>query len=522
MAAVYQYINATGVVLADTADILAEVQSEYQGVFGADLIVTPDTPQGALIAQETQARANVANNNAAQANQINPSQAGGVFLDAICAFLQLQRPAATYTQVAAVTLTGVVGTIIPAGVEATTAAGDIFLSTSAVTIPSGGSISVGFQAMFSGPVPCAIGALVNIAPSTAVLGWETITNPNAGVLGQLQMSDPELRQLRLNTLALGTTGTPEAITSGLAVTAGVTSYKFLENYNSVPMGMLIGITGGATLSGKIFGLTTPWVSGTFLTVDSSNLAYAVSLQTVPAAPINPWPTAAFGTTANVTLSGLGTQAGGDWAVSLTAGQIVLAVAQTTASQNGLWVAASGAWARHSYMPTGAALLGSNTGISMIRNSVWACVSGGTSLAVATSLLEDKSAGAGWNGGTSQAVVEPASGQTYTVLFDRPSPVNIGVIVNLSQGTNTSNLQVTAVQAMLDFTTGVIPGEPGWVVGAALSPFDLAAAIVSEQPGTRVREVQISVIPAAYQTTEVELAPNQQGILSIGNITINMI
>ena len=518
MAAVYQYLNNTGVVLADTADMLAVVQGEFKTAFNADLIVTSDTPQGVLIAQETQCRQNVAKNNAVVANQINPSQAGGTFLDAICAFMGLQRPAATYTSVAGVTLTGVSGTIIPAGVQATTAAGDIFISTGAVTIPSGGTITINFQAMLPGPVPCAIGALTKIAPSTAVLGWETVNNTIAGVLGQLQMTDTQLRLLRLNALASGSVGTMQAIASGLSLTAGVTSYSLLENYNTVPMGMLIGITGGTTLTGKIFGLTT---TGN-ITVDSTSLAYALSLQTVPAPAINPWPTAAYGTTANVALSGLATQAGGDWAVPLTAGQIVLAVAQTVPSQNGLWVAAAGAWTRHTYMVAASALLGANNGISMLRSSIWTCVAGGTNLAVATSLLEDKSVGCAWNGGTSQAVVEPSSNQSYTVLFDRPSMVNIGIIVTLSQGTNTSNLMLTALQALLDFANGVIVGEAGWIVGAPISPFDLAAAIVSEQPGTHVRGVQISQIPNAYQTTELKLANNQQGLLNTGYVTINII
>ena len=50
---------------------------------------------------------------------------------------------------------------------------------------------------------------------------------------------------------------------------------------------------------------------------------------------------------NLTLSGLGTQAGGDWPSSLTAGMRILVTDQSTASQNGIYVAASGAWSRSS-------------------------------------------------------------------------------------------------------------------------------------------------------------------------------
>src|ERR1700744_6527208 len=101
----YEYLQQTGVVVPDTSGLLADVQTEYQTVFGSDLIVTPNTPQGVLITAETLARTEVVNNNAALANQINPNVAGGVFLDAILALTGVQRTPASPTLVTNVTLT---------------------------------------------------------------------------------------------------------------------------------------------------------------------------------------------------------------------------------------------------------------------------------------------------------------------------------------------------------------------------------------------------------------------------------
>lgn len=53
----------------------------------------------------------------------------------------------------------------------------------------------------------------------------------------------------------------------------------------------------------------------------------------------------FGTTGNVNLTGLATQANGDWGSALTAGDRIMVRAQTDATQNGVYVAASGAWTR---------------------------------------------------------------------------------------------------------------------------------------------------------------------------------
>ena len=519
MTSPYGYMTTTGNIIPDTSDILTTVEGEFKTALGADVVLTADTPQGALCAQEVQTRANVIKNNAIVSNQINPNIAGGVFLDAICAFLGLSREPTTFTVVPSVSLAGAAGAVIPEGSKAYTGAGDMFVSVSSVTLSSGGTGSVNFQALFAGPVPCGVGALTNIESSSAVLGWETITNSTAGIMGVVEQSDVSLQQLRIATLALQGASMIQSISSAVADVPGVTSSVILENYSNVPMGMLIGVTGGTTLSGTIWGLSTTGP----VTVGTTGMSFIHSLQSVPGAFVNPWPTAAFTTTGNVTLSGLGTQSGGDWGSSLTAGQIVLCVAQATASQNGLWIAAAGSWARHPYNASGAIFSGSNSGVSMIAHSVWVCVAGGTNAAIATALLEEKSGGCGWNGSVSTSVVEASSGQSYGVLFDRPVSVGIAVIATVGRGSNTSDLAETALQAMIDFTNGNIQGESGWVIGANASPYDLGAAIVAEQPGCKIHNIQIALVSNfTYQNTEIPIAMNQIATLNLSYITINII
>src|ERR1700750_192022 len=150
MADPYTYVTSTGVIVPDTSQILSDVQTEYREVFGADLVVSPDTPQGVLISAEALARAAVVANNAAVANQINPNVAGGTFLDAIMALTGLQRTAQTQTQVPNVAVAGIAGTVIPEGSLAQTAAGDQFQTLSQVTLDGTGRATVNFASVAYG------------------------------------------------------------------------------------------------------------------------------------------------------------------------------------------------------------------------------------------------------------------------------------------------------------------------------------------------------------------------------------
>jgi len=222
----YDYLDSTGIVVVDTNTTLQEVQTEFKGVFGEDLDLTPSTPQGRLISTEVLSRDGNARLMADVANQFNPNMAGGIFLDAICGMMGLSRTAATRTTVTA-TLTGTSGTIIYAGATAQTTAGDIFELTTTTTIPVSGTIDALFQSVELGAIPCAAGTLTTIIDS--VLGWTGITNAATGTLGTDQQSDLSLSTLRRRTLALQGVATNDAITSALYATSGVQSLQYREN-----------------------------------------------------------------------------------------------------------------------------------------------------------------------------------------------------------------------------------------------------------------------------------------------------
>lgn len=397
MADAYSYVVAQGVVVPDTADLLAQVQTEWRETLGEDLIVTPDTPQGVMIVAETLARDAVVRNNAALANQINPDLAGGVFLDAIWGLTGGQRLQATRSTIVAAVVAGVPGAVIPQGARASVGSGgSIFSTTGSVTLGAGGTATVNFQSVEFGPIAAGANSLTQIVDG--VLGWETVTNPTAATLGETTESDEAARERRRQTLSIQNVALPEAIISALYATPEVTAVLFRENY----------------------------------------------------------------TDAIITIEG----------------------------------------------------------VDIDPHSIFVVVDGGTDTDVATSLLANKSLGCGWTGDTTVAVVEPVSGQSYNVSFQRPDPVTIYVSVAVRQVAGAGGSPATVVrEAILAYAAGDQDGEEGLTIGADVSPFELAGAINRAAPDLYVSDVQVGVAPGALGPTPVSITITERAQIIAGNITV---
>ena len=154
---VYDYLIENGVIVIDAGFIEQQVIAEYKALFGAELVTTPNTPQGMLIQAEVQARIAVADNNARLANQINPNLAGGVALDSIMALTNPFGRTASSPSVVFANVAGTVGTVIPAGVvveETGTGDNNQFVTVEQITIPERGfEVGVQFNSVVNGPIP---------------------------------------------------------------------------------------------------------------------------------------------------------------------------------------------------------------------------------------------------------------------------------------------------------------------------------------------------------------------------------
>ena len=105
----------------------------------------------------------------------------------------------------------------------------------------------------------------------------------------------------------------------------------------------------------------------------------------------------YTTTGNITLSGLGTQANGDWPATLTAGDRILVKNQTNQAQNGIYAAASSGWTRTADMNVWAEVPGAFTFIEdgvTLSATGWVTTAGSTGTIGVTNMPWTQFSGAG--------------------------------------------------------------------------------------------------------------------------------
>lgn len=168
------------------------------------------------------------------------------------------------------------------------------------------------------------------------------------------------------------------------------------------------------------------------------------------------------------------------------------------------------------------------GVAMEANSLWVCINddGGVDTDIAQTLLACKAPGCKWTLSTNAsgsprtvAVVEPNSGQSYTVKFVRSIPVTTFTRIYVKNVSTMADLSTAVVNAILAYVAGQTENEQGLVVGADVSPFEISGAVISQIPGTYVRLCEVSTDGVAWTTVPINIQLWQRALLPRGNINV---
>lgn len=226
-----------GFVPVDAQTSLLQTQQIFTNTFGSGVNLNPTSINGIFIQQL--ANLNIAVNDVQATlygGLYNPDVASGPWLDSICALLSLKRILA-FGSFATCQVTGLIGTVIPTGAQILNTNGDVFALTSGpITITGNPTIDTGVWTALDVGAPVAVSADTLTGIVQQIAGWDTVNNPDDGVVGEPAQTDTSLRYTRTQALAINATGTIEALISGaqLLIPDTITDFIVLQNPTASP------------------------------------------------------------------------------------------------------------------------------------------------------------------------------------------------------------------------------------------------------------------------------------------------
>ncbi|MCX5581312.1 hypothetical protein [Kaistia terrae] len=336
-----------------------------------------------------------------------------------------------------------------------------------------------------GPTSVTDGALALFNGTTGKLLKNGATVPSAFGLSLLDDVNQVAAQTTLGlVISTNVQAYHASLQSLSSITVSAAALTLLDDPNTAAMLTTLGAVplAGGTMTGALT-----------LNADPSSALHAATKQYVDnvAAGLDPKPSVRLATTANDTLSGLAARDG----VTPVAGNRVLVKSQTTAAQNGIYVAASGAWARAADMDNWLEVPGANVWVeegTAHGASAWVCsvVSGGT--LGTTAITWSQFAGTGvyqpasinlttWSGiaaaaGIGAFLATPSSanlraaltdetGTGSAVFADSPALIGTPTAPTATAGANTTQVATTAFVAAA--VAAPIPTTSVYPIGTAM-------------------------------------------------------
>lgn len=242
-----------GAELPLESDVLSGVLDDIDAAFGGGLNRNLETPQGqlasslaAVIADKNTELSNIV-------NMVDPQYSSGRWQDAIARIYFIERKPAQSSVVRA-TLNGLAGTVVPAGTLFKDANGNLWSSTGAVTIGTGGTVDVDLASVEKAPIACPPHTLNRIYQS--IPGLDAVDNAAPAVLGAYEESRADFEQRRYNSVAKNGHGSPSAIYGEVFQVPGVVDCYVMDNpsgfikfvpptdYRLLPHSVYVAVVGG--------------------------------------------------------------------------------------------------------------------------------------------------------------------------------------------------------------------------------------------------------------------------------------
>ena len=217
-------ITASGFVGKTLIQYKTEIDAEYLSI-DSQWNIRPESLDGSVIAINSEMFANLDDQIGLAFSACDPDTAIGQGLNNLCAINEVFRKDATFST-ALINISGVDGTTVPAGKTVRSKSnGSLWSIDAGVTISGVTQASV--TCLTPGAQPASAGDLSIIADPVG--GWQSVTNPNAAILGDDEESDSDLRIRRKNEVAKQSNNQLDSIRAAISGLDGITHLFVDEN-----------------------------------------------------------------------------------------------------------------------------------------------------------------------------------------------------------------------------------------------------------------------------------------------------
>lgn len=226
-------LTSQGLTTSSQAELVAYYTGQFQAIYGSDINLQPDSPDGQMLNIFVQAVLDLQDLVTQVYNMFNPDNAIGVVLDQRVAINGIQRQAGTYTITnitivtsTSVNLYGLDQSVQPVYTVADNAGNQWQLQTTQLGV--NGTVIAAFQAALPGATLTTPNTIT--VPVTVVLGVSSINNPTTyTTLGLNEETDAALRIRRQQSVSIGSQGYLAGLLGALENISGVTSAFVYEN-----------------------------------------------------------------------------------------------------------------------------------------------------------------------------------------------------------------------------------------------------------------------------------------------------
>lgn len=218
------YIDDAGLHVPTYADIRDDLIAQFKAIYGEDIYLGNDSQDYQMISAfalktyDTMQMLQIVYNNQSTKTAVGTGLSSRVKLNG------LRRKTATYST-CVLTLTGVPGTTIPAGIVEDTQGRKWLLPEN--TRFDGETLEITAQCQDLGAIEAPVGTIAKI--SNPQYGWLTATNKVPAIKGRPIETDEELRRRQSISTAIPSQNMVNSTIAGIASVAGVTRYKVYEN-----------------------------------------------------------------------------------------------------------------------------------------------------------------------------------------------------------------------------------------------------------------------------------------------------